>query len=556
MLSNVDARVEVVLDEVVLVDEHGHEVGTAPRESVHTRDTPLHRAFSVYLFDDQGRTLLTRRALGKTAWPGVWTNSCCGHPRPGETDEQAIHRRVGEELGVAVRDVTVVLPAFRYRAVDAGGVVEHEVCPVYVAHLDAPVSAADPAEVMDHSWVPWAQLPDLVAAAPQLLSPWMVLQVPELAQEIPVDGAGAARRAGRQPVPACRDTLDGVDELLTQEGGWLHTQWRSARVDRIGADLLAGEDLPTWLARLLGSTGKRIRPSMCHWGFVAAGGTRTGPGYGHAVRIAAGLEILHVFALIHDDVMDESESRRGVPSAHAHARALHETSTAYGEPARYGDNLAILLGDLAHMQADRLVDPLPAVLRRAWYELCAELIAGQSADLLGAASGTRDYAQADRIAELKSGAYTIERPLLLGAMAAAAGEEVRAALTAYGNSLGRAFALRDDILGVWGDPARTGKPSGDDLHHRKPTILWVMAQERLGAEPAQALQRVGTPRAHPDDVGLLQQAMTEAGLRDRAEDRVRRHVDEALAALGGAALTPEGVEGLTATASSIAWRDA
>lgn len=168
-------------DEVVLVDEVGRPIGTAPRLLVHTTDTPLHLAFSVHLIDPAGRTLLTRRALSKRTWPGVWSNSCCGHPRPAEVVADAVRRRVREELGLALDELEVVLPDFRYRAVDPGGVVEHEICPVHVARLDhAPELDPDPAEVAEHAWVPWADLHAAITAMPALFSPWMVLQVREL----------------------------------------------------------------------------------------------------------------------------------------------------------------------------------------------------------------------------------------------------------------------------------------------------------------------------------------------------------------------------------------
>ena len=132
----------------------------------------------------EGRTLVTRRALSKTTWPGVWTNSCCGHPRPGEAVADAVRRRAGEELGVdptALDDLEVVLPDFRYRAVDAGGVVEHEVCPVHVAVVPADLALApDPAEVAEHAWVPWADLHGAVTRTPMAFSPWLALQAGEL----------------------------------------------------------------------------------------------------------------------------------------------------------------------------------------------------------------------------------------------------------------------------------------------------------------------------------------------------------------------------------------
>jgi isopentenyl-diphosphate delta-isomerase len=173
-------------DEVVLLHDDGSPRGSAPRSGVHTASTPLHLAFSLHLIDPAGRTLITRRALSKRAWPGVWSNSCCGHPRPGEPVADAVRRRAGEELGVAIGPVEQVLPDFRYRAVDAGGVVEHEVCPVHVAVVPEDLAVlADPDEVAEHAWVPWADLHAAVMRTPMVFSPWLVLQARELGSAVP-----------------------------------------------------------------------------------------------------------------------------------------------------------------------------------------------------------------------------------------------------------------------------------------------------------------------------------------------------------------------------------
>ena len=169
-------------DVVVLLDEDACPVGTAPRAGVHDAHTPLHLAFSCYLFDRAGRLLLTRRAVTKRTWPGVWTNSFCGHPRPNESLEQALRRHAGIELGIEARDVRCVLPGFRYRAVDPGGTVENEVCPVFVATcVDEPDAIApNPDEVAEWRWVTADELSSAVAAAPWALSPWLLEQHQQL----------------------------------------------------------------------------------------------------------------------------------------------------------------------------------------------------------------------------------------------------------------------------------------------------------------------------------------------------------------------------------------
>ncbi|MGF6821791.1 isopentenyl-diphosphate delta-isomerase [Microbacterium sp. ZKA21] len=170
------------MDLVTLLDEAGAAIGTAPKDDVHTAATPLHLAFSCYVLDHEGRVLITRRALSKRTWPGVWTNSFCGHPRPGEDMIEAVVRRGTEEIGARPRDVNVVLPLFRYRAVDASGIVEHEICPVHVARIDGAV-VPDPSEVMEFIWVLPDRLGSAVENAPFAFSPWLREQLPLLRHE-------------------------------------------------------------------------------------------------------------------------------------------------------------------------------------------------------------------------------------------------------------------------------------------------------------------------------------------------------------------------------------
>ena len=167
------------MEHVILLDAHANAIGSAPKHEVHTADTPLHLAFSCYVFDASGRLLVTRRALTKLTWPGVWTNSFCGHPAPNEAPVDALHRRAREELGTRVRDVRSLLPHFRYRAVDASGIVENEICPVWCAVLDDSLDPR-PAEVVDWAWIDVAELTAATAAAPFAFSPWLIEQLPEI----------------------------------------------------------------------------------------------------------------------------------------------------------------------------------------------------------------------------------------------------------------------------------------------------------------------------------------------------------------------------------------
>ena len=169
------------VEQVVLLDETGRPIGVAPKSEVHHRDTPLHLAFSCYVIDLDGRLLVTRRALDKRTWPGVWTNSCCGHPAPGEPVEEAVVRRTQQELGIELTDVEVVLPDFRYRAVMDDGTVENEICPVYVATCREPEAIApDADEVADHVWEDWPTFRSDVLEGRRPVSPWCFEQVEKM----------------------------------------------------------------------------------------------------------------------------------------------------------------------------------------------------------------------------------------------------------------------------------------------------------------------------------------------------------------------------------------
>jgi isopentenyl-diphosphate Delta-isomerase len=168
------------VEHVVLVDGTGHALGTAPKLSVHTESTPLHLAFSSYAFDHAGRVLLTRRATHKLTWPGVWTNSCCGHPLPGEPLDGAVARRLSYELGLKVESADLVLPRFSYRAVMGNGIVEHELCPVYRVLVDV-VETPNPDEVGETRWMPWPEFAEGVLTGTLEISPWCAEQVPLLA---------------------------------------------------------------------------------------------------------------------------------------------------------------------------------------------------------------------------------------------------------------------------------------------------------------------------------------------------------------------------------------
>lgn len=176
---------------VVLLDERALPIGEADKLLVHTHATALHLAFSCYLFDDAGRVLVTRRALSKATWPGVWTNSFCGHPEPGEAMPAAVERRARQELGAGIQELRLVDPDFRYRAVDPAGIVENEVCPVYTAMISGTLSPR-PEEVMEWAWVDCSSLAQAAMLTPFAFSPWMVLQLRAMQWAPDTSGLGSA----------------------------------------------------------------------------------------------------------------------------------------------------------------------------------------------------------------------------------------------------------------------------------------------------------------------------------------------------------------------------
>jgi geranylgeranyl diphosphate synthase, type I len=285
------------------------------------------------------------------------------------------------------------------------------------------------------------------------------------------------------------------------------------------------------------SGGKRLRPAFCYWGFRGAGGTDSD----EVMCAAASLELFQACAIVHDDVMDGSDTRRGQPAVHRRFAALHRGEGWLGDPEVFGTGAAILLGDLCLAWSDQMLATCelpPERLsegHRVYDEMRAELMGGQYLDLLEQARGGGSVERALRVARFKSAKYTIERPLHLGARLAGADQEVLTGYSGYGLPLGEAFQLRDDVLGVFGDPAETGKPAGDDLREGKRTALVAMALE--AASPAQTAvvrRHLGDPHLSDEGVTALRQVICETGALERVERLVTELVDDALTALEAA----------------------
>jgi geranylgeranyl diphosphate synthase type I len=327
------------------------------------------------------------------------------------------------------------------------------------------------------------------------------------------------------------------DQVGSALRGFL-AQQRAALL-RAGAELLPGLEA---VEELL-AAGKRLRPAFCYWGWRGAGGED-----GQAIlAAAAALELLHASALVHDDVMDGSDTRRGRPSLHCWFAIRHAEQRWRGSPESFGMGAAILMGDLLLSWTDGMyhASGLPAgALRRGQAVLDlmrTELIAGQYLDLLGQAAGDGTVDSALRVAEYKTARYTIERPLHLGAALAGFPDgPVPAAFSAYGLPLGVAFQLRDDILGVFGDPAQTGKPASDDVREGKRTVLLAIARARAGAVQARVIdERLGDPQLDEAGAAEVRAVITDTGALAACEAMIGERVAEALAALGQAPITDE-----------------
>jgi geranylgeranyl diphosphate synthase, type I len=313
------------------------------------------------------------------------------------------------------------------------------------------------------------------------------------------------------------------------------------------------------LEAVIAAGGKRLRPAFCFWGHIAAGGSDSPA----IVRVGAALELLHTFAMIHDDVMDSSALRRNRVTTF---RALAELSAGVphrGDPKRFGMSAAILAGLLGFVLADRLfhsADFDPAALERAadrYDRMRTGAIAGQYLDLLAAYRGDADEATARRIGVLKSGGYSVADPLVIGALLASDDEGIVRALEGYGRPLGEAFQIRDDVLGVFGDPDVTGKDRDGDLREGKQTVLLAKARDLANAHERRLLDtHVGDSDLAQDDAARVRDVIVSTGALDATNVLIAELTDRARTALRFDGLTPAAVGALSDLADAAAMRDA
>jgi geranylgeranyl diphosphate synthase type I len=317
--------------------------------------------------------------------------------------------------------------------------------------------------------------------------------------------------------------------------------------------------------RALAEGGKRLRPAFAYWGWRGARGTAPGADEDEAavLRAVAALEFVHASALVHDDVMDGASTRRGRPATHIGFASRHAFDGLNGDRELFGTGAAILVGDLALVWSDELLrrsGMSPEALSRArpvWDTMRTEVTAGQYLDLLRAAGGLPGPDGALTVARYKSAGYTVQRPLQLGAAVAGAGPEVMAACTAIGLPLGEAFQLRDDVLGVFGDPDVTGKSADDDLREGKQTLLIALAEQDADAGGRKLLTEVlGDPTAGPEEFDALRRLLETTGARARVEERITGRTALARSAIADAPIADDARAALDALAVAATSRTA
>jgi len=329
-----------------------------------------------------------------------------------------------------------------------------------------------------------------------------------------------------------------------QGGDWSHAF--GERVEERLCELLAEERLrcgrfaPTSqkvidaLRTAALSGGKRLRPGLAFLAFVGAGGAPADP---RVVDAGAAIELLHTGCLLHDDIMDESAVRRNLPTVHVSFETIHRAAGYWGDPCRFGESIATLVGDLAFFYAMGLIANAGFDAQRVFFSIAVDVCIGQYLDVLGTVCPDEDPAV---IAQYKTARYTVEGPLHLGAALAGRLDELAEVLSGYGEPLGHAYQLRDDLLGAFGDPEATGKPVGDDLRQGKCTTLLTIARQRrreLSTSSADLLDKVGCGDLTDVELRTVQELLIELGARDHV-----RRMCETLAARAIAAIEPAPME--------------
>ncbi len=369
-----------------------------------------------------------------------------------------------------------------------------------------------------------------------------------------LDTAGPGAPAGGRPGPAPEPDDQVVARVEATVTAYL--QRRRAEAEQVHPAFAGAADV---LADFVRAGGKRLRPTFAWWGWRGAGGDPHGPDAEPALSAVSALELIQACALVHDDLIDASDTRRGRPTVHVEFTDRHRRAGLAGPSARYGDAVAILLGDLALAWADDMLAEAGlggaawSRARPVWSAMRTEMLGGQFLDSWCQAGAGDDPARtggpggaieaALRVCRFKTAAYTVERPLHLGAALAGADPDLVAAYRRFGADIGVAFQLRDDLLGVFGDPGVTGKPAGDDLREGKRTVLVELALDaarRTGraSEHAVLTDALGDPLLDAGGVDRAREALHALGAVDEVERRIARLTESGLAALTAAQVAP------------------
>jgi geranylgeranyl diphosphate synthase, type I len=373
--------------------------------------------------------------------------------------------------------------------------------------------------------------------------------------------AGAQQRESAVPLPEAPLGAAQLDHLRAAV-----TRALTEFLDR-QRDILAGMDATLVPVvdevRALAAGGKRLRPAFAYWGWRGAASAGAVEQEAAVLRAVAALEFVHASALVHDDVMDGARTRRGRPATHIGFASRHALGDLNGDGEMFGTGAAILVGDLALVWSDELLRcsgiSVPALIRArgVWDTMRTEVTAGQYLDLLRAAGGLPGPDGALTVARYKSAGYTVQRPLQLGAAIAGAGRDVVEAYTRIGLPLGEAFQLRDDVLGVFGDPAVTGKSADDDLREGKQTLLIALAEQETDDAGRRLLDDVlGDPSAGHEQFDAVRRLLEATGARERVEERIAEQTGVARSAIAAAGIADDARDALDALAVAATSRTA
>ncbi len=350
------------------------------------------------------------------------------------------------------------------------------------------------------------------------------------------------RPAAAEATPPARGPFWELLESFRGELGSRLEEWLRARRAEITAEAPEAAELVGKLDPYVLGRGKRLRPALLYYAYRGCGGDAE-----WILRPSMAVELLHTYLLIHDDIMDRAETRRGQPSAHVAFAEDHRRRRWGGSPDRHGQSVAILLGDLAYSYAVELFHAAAdeggsgAEVRRCFATMCREVIVGQYLELTAGYRSGLTEEDLLRVLRMKSGRYSMQRPVELGALMARAPEETVADLSRVGSSIGEAFQLQDDLLGMFGDSREVGKPVGSDLAENKYTVLIHATLERAGAADAALVRAaLGNPALSRSEVERVQAIIRDSGAERRVLGMIEERLSAAARRLAGLELAPEG----------------